>query len=61
MRGAFLFVEPMDLEAADVPDLIEALAERFRDSGFDPRESMTIANEILAVALSEDDGLDTVH
>ena len=51
----------MDLEAADVPDLIDALAERFRDYEIGPRESMVIAVEMLAAALSDDDGLDTVH
>lgn len=53
----------MDLEAADVPELIEALAERFREYGIQPLESMHIAQEMLAVALSEADDVDleTVH
>lgn len=53
----------MDLEAADVPELIEALAERFREYGIQHLESMRIAQEMLAVALSEADDVDleTVH
>lgn len=61
--GAFCIWTPMDLEAADVPELIEALAERFREYGIQPLESMHIAQEMLAVALSEADDVDleTVH
>ena len=53
----------MDINAADVPELIEALAERFREYGIRPMESLHIAQEMLAVALAEADDVDleTVH
>lgn len=45
----------MDLELADVPDLIEALAERFMGYGFHRREAMHITIELMADALLDAD------
>lgn len=55
----------MDLESADVPDLIGALADRFSEYDIDPRAALLIAAEMLAAAMAESDDveldLETVH
>lgn len=37
----------------DVPDLIQALAERFQDHGFQAREALSIACEMLEEAMND--------
>ena len=56
----------MDLETADVPDLIEALAERLSSYDIPARQALVIATEMLADAYAAFDDiepadLDTVH
>lgn len=55
----------MDLESADVPDLIGALADRFSEYDIEPRAALLIAAEMLAAAMAESDDveldLETVH
>lgn len=42
-------------DAADVPDLIGALAERFEANNIPVRQALAIASEMLAVAMADPD------
>lgn len=55
----------MDLDLADVPDLIEALAERLNSYDIPARQALVIASEMLLEAYAQLDDetadFDTVH
>lgn len=42
----------------DVPQLIDALAERFEDHGLSTREALAIAMDMLAEAMDDPDAFD---